>query len=365
MTGPPSHTIYRSDTLAVDFFEHAPRRQAVAVTFTWLSNRELDGLGYGGRFLAAQGFDVVAFKSAADRWFQDVPRETIATLCKHLDRRDYARRAGYGASMGGTAAIQFSGALKLNCVLAYSPQYRIDMAFDTQFAPYADGLAWRYPIDPSSIARECRYFLAYDPYDIDRHHIARIGSVIPPHNLHQIRLPFAGHLSSHFLSDTGLLKPLCASVLGHDAIPDIGFRQRRRQSQTYLAAMARRAKQRGRKQLSLNLIDQAIVLAPRNLEHLLLRSENLFDLGRHDEALRDLRRAAELSHDDPYRLATLSHMLGMRGDDAAALAAIGRAIELDPTLPAFHAHREAVGKRMAHHQAKAAAAVRKQQRPEG
>ena len=61
-------------------------------------------------------------------------------------RPRHARRVAYGTSMGGYAAIQLSAALKLDAVLALSPQFEVDKAYDTRWKVLANSIDYRYRI---------------------------------------------------------------------------------------------------------------------------------------------------------------------------------------------------------------------------
>ena len=124
-------SLFKTDDIAIDFFSWADNpHKNIALTFTPFGmdgEVSLSGVGYGGELLLRNGFDVVAFKSARNLWYQNLLPETIAEVENFISSHSsqYTKRVGYGSSMGGYAVIQFSRDLKLDVVLALSPQFPV------------------------------------------------------------------------------------------------------------------------------------------------------------------------------------------------------------------------------------------------
>jgi hypothetical protein len=134
------YNILLLDHVQVDFFPAAIRTGKLVFTFTELSNRELTGLGFAGKFAVANGFDLVAIKSNADDWYQGLPLNTFDLVEQFLNGlpERHTSRAAYGSSMGGYAAILFARDTKADFVLALSPQFDIAQAWDTRWSSHAE-----------------------------------------------------------------------------------------------------------------------------------------------------------------------------------------------------------------------------------
>jgi tetratricopeptide (TPR) repeat protein len=76
---------------------------------------------------------------------------------------------------------------------------------------------------------------------------------------------------------------------------------------------------------------------PGNIATLLDLSELLADMHRWDEAGEKIRRAIELSPDDPAAHFCQGRWLMRSGKDSAAIESLRRALQLDPTYPGAHA----------------------------
>jgi len=301
-------TLYATDIFRLDHLRVAGRRvDRLACSFTAWGEQRLDGPGFGGSFLLAQGYDVLAFKMVRNNWYQVLPRELFDRIGAWLQPYAYRRRVGYGASMGGYAAIQFSGLLELNQVLALSPQYRIDEAFDTTWAPWARDLEFHYRIEPECLAPGCRYLIVYDSKDEDQLHVERIAQVIPAERLSLVPLPHAGHPVVTYLAEAGLLKEVSARGLDTGDLGGMDLLGRRRQSSTHLWALSMAALRRGHPQLSLAAIERAIAIDPQRPEFL-----------EHRAALKERLGIAERAPGPGTPLPTLAQVAGMLGVDPSA-----------------------------------------------
>jgi hypothetical protein len=243
-----SSNIYASDSLRIDYFwNDANGRGKLAFVFSGRGNRILGGNSFGGDFLLANGFDVVAFKSSEDDWFQKTPADIFVTIDALCAQKGYRSRVSMANSMGAYAAIAFSRLLKLDAVVAYSPQYSVLPSFDRRFE--ADpAIDWRYVISCETIAETCRFVIVYDKLDIDRFHVRALKAIIPAENFEELILPYTGHGVTTYLHEIGRLKDTTLSLLQGRRPSLRELRAERRRSGQYLIVLthhlARRRKYR-------------------------------------------------------------------------------------------------------------------------
>lgn len=326
--------IFRSADVAIDFYSADEPGRTVAITFTPFNTegeRVLDGSGFASELLADNGFDVVAFKARQNLWYQDLPPSAVADVERFL--RDYsprhARRVAYGTSMGAYAAIQFSAALKLDAVLALSPQFEVDKAYDTRWKALANKIDYHYRIDANAISGSCTYFVAYDPENLDRLHIDKLRPLIDPSRLVEIKTRHAGHPCGYLLSEVGALKPMMLSILRHNTVGHIApAMNKRKQSKIYLYRLSRSLTQRGKYASALIAIDRAISLDGNAPELHLQRSLLLDNLGRPDDALKAVSDVCRLTGDGNHWDATSAHAAKHR-NYSDALALIDRGVAWD------------------------------------
>ena len=255
-------------TLQVDFIQAGRGARRLACTFTPFNNRTLEGVGYAGEFLLKRGFDIIAFKSSADDWYQSLLPDDLAQIFSFIAQRDYRECVGYGSSMGGFAAIAFSGELGLHRVLAYSPQFRIDRDFDQRWKSCLDAIPmWRHDIGAPTRAE---VFIVYDNFSKDALHAAMIREALPVGAVREARLPFSGHPCAHFLHETGQLQALAEAFLSGNPVPRIN-REMRTQSIHYCKSVAWAALRHHHFVWAATAVEQALQLAPADHEALALK----------------------------------------------------------------------------------------------
>ncbi len=337
--------VHAAAHLRVDYFQGDPGNQRLAFSFTnWAppGATSLEGPGYAGKFLLENGFDVVAFKADRNWWFQDVPGDVFAAIERTLaaGKRAYRERVGYGSSMGGYAAFQFSGALKLDRVLAYSPQFVIDEAWEPRWQREAKGIVFAHRMMPASLAPNCRYIVAYDPCNPDIEHVRRFAAIVPRGQLRELRLRYSGHPTGDFIAETGHLKPFALALLrGEDEPPLQAIRRDRAQSHAYLRTLAAACLERAKPRVALALIDRAIAIAADRPLYHWQRSLILAGLERLDDAVAAGRKAHALAPDDALYALHLTHLLSRKGDAIGALAVLDRALAVDPDNAGGHRQR--------------------------
>lgn len=214
--GAPNQILFGTDTIRVEFFpsKKAERSNKIAFTFSAATNRRLDGNFDGGSVLARHGFDVIAFKTISDDWFQSLPEQALDIVAAFSACGGYTERVAYGTSAGGFASIAFSKLLRCTKVLAISPQYSIREEFDTRWKWFADPLEWRHNITAETVARECKFIWVYDNRSIDIVHIENINRTIGnPKAISEIHMPYVGHNVGVCLNEIGALKKIPIDIL--------------------------------------------------------------------------------------------------------------------------------------------------------
>lgn len=279
------HEIHAQDNLRIDYFRDDARHNTyLAFVFSAFGNRELAGNPYGGDYLCRNGFDVISFKNIDNDWFQSVPSAVFATIEAQISGRNYVKRFAYGSSMGGYASIAFSKRLRIDKALAISPQITIRDDFDRRWAKRARSIRWVYEIDGASVARDCQFFVLYDPDNIDQQHIDRLSTLLKD-KLRPLRIRFAGHNVALMLRQAEELKDVVLDVLTKDDVaPKVRVRNRR-QSLVYLSQLFAHLLARKKYRTALSVIDMAIALKPDEGRYLRDRSLALEKLGRTNEAI--------------------------------------------------------------------------------
>lgn len=247
---------------------------------------------FGQDFLARQGVDVIAVRRRHEHFYQALSRETFTAAVAPRLRR-YRRVVAYGSSLGAYAALYFCRDLPCR-VIASSPRVSVHPVYGV--AAWQQKLAFRHePFDPAH-RPVCLATVFYDPKDaIDRRYVE--GEVLPAFaSARVLRLPYSGHPSNQFLSEIGFIAPYVRAVVAGTQAPRLE-RRRKRESATYLATLAQACAQHGRHALCEALLVRALALRPK----------------------------AAL----PWRVRGLSAML--RGDSAAARAALEQALALSPS----------------------------------
>jgi tetratricopeptide (TPR) repeat protein len=230
----------------------------------------------------------------------------------------------------------------MDVVLALSPQFEIDKAYDQRWEAIAKTIDFRYRIDSSAIADSCKYFVAYDPGTEDIRHVEKLREVISAARLVEIQTPFSGHPSAYYLAETNLIKDLAISVLKNGTVEHITVGTHRKRSKTYLYELSKRLARKHKYRSALIAIDKAIAIDANAPALHLHRSEVLNGLGQADAALVAIDKAITLDGDAPalhlHRSVVLSHL----AQSEAALVAVDNAIKIDSDTPAFHLQRSVV-----------------------
>lgn len=170
-------------------------------------------LPFAFRYLKVKKKNVIAVKSLANDWYQN---DGIGDILDHIDHLAGARRRiGYGASMGGYAAINYSRRLRIDHVIASSPQYSIDPAkapFEKRYLKEAVGL--KFETDDMESCNRVGGIIIYDPFDkVDKFHIAKIRPLV---DATIVKVPFAGYSSLDYFGISGILDGVISRVLAFE-----------------------------------------------------------------------------------------------------------------------------------------------------
>lgn len=290
------------------------------VTFDSFTDfRTLDRPGFGESFLDGAGVNAIHVIPRENAWYQH--SEMLDAMARvHAATRRYRRVVTYGSSMGGYAALRFGGVAGAQAALALSPQFSIDPSIVPWEERWSESSRHFKPVWESSLPFPAldQAYVAYDPLNIDRKHIALIGAAM---EIEPLRLPGGGHPVTGYLSETKMLKHLILSVCRNDLdvpafIRDVGRRQHR--SAQFLIAMAdRMAWWRHARRLS--LVRQAVALQPDSPTSVRRLAVELRRARQFDEAIAMHRRSLELAPGHPNMMLQYSLTLERSGAIDAAL----------------------------------------------
>jgi hypothetical protein len=295
--------IYEDSHISVHAAPAAPGARAdVAVLSYSPMNHDFAAKGIPAMAaLRSLKFDVFGIIARQNNWYPQASlRKAAAVLLPHL--AGYRQRVAYGSSMGAYGAIKYSALLHCDHVLALAPQFSIDprdvAPWDTRFSRhFSQDLHADMRIIPQDVAG--RIAIVADPMlAVDLRHVRKIEAcgdctLIPAH--------FCDHFVVNPIASRTVLAALFEAVL-HDDLDRAKavYRQARKNSDYYrgalLHALARRRLRQGRLAAALQAGQAAVDIMPRQADFLV----------------------------------TLSRVHVARKDRDAAVAAAGRAVELDP-----------------------------------
>ncbi|WP_371345478.1 alpha/beta hydrolase [Ancylobacter sp. IITR112] len=199
--------VFASDTLQV---VKVPGRSdgPVFVTFEpMLPVRPPDRRGFGEAFFAKRGYTAYHVMCRGNDWYQ-YPDMEAALAAIRADIPLAARLVLYGSSMGGYAALRFSGWLGADSVIALSPQASVDprrASWEKRWAPETTALIW----DRLPPRRQAGVYVVYDPFNMDRRHVALLRREVALVPLHS---HFSDHHVTEYVLESGLLEPLILGV---------------------------------------------------------------------------------------------------------------------------------------------------------
>jgi len=238
--------------------------EVLMVTFDNLSAVNDDALGreaWGDKFFAENNWSSLGILSFEANWYRD---EILFDYLESL--RDQGFFARYkkvvftGTSMGGYAALAFSGLAPGATVLAYSPQSTLDEALVPWEDRFKSGRKqdWsgRYRDTSTLIGDTSKAYLCYDPYmPGDKAHADRIKGDQVVH----LHTNYVGHKNVVFLRRADILKHITMLCVTGDMTPAIFnqlYRSRRKLPWYYYGLMDMALK-RGHMGLSQRIIRAA------------------------------------------------------------------------------------------------------------
>lgn len=329
----PMRMIFQSATYRVEHHAADVHRKArsVVCTFTPYGFRDLDKPGFGVAFLQKLGFDVIAFKSARDRWFQDMPDEILPKVRSECLAGRYDTIMTYGSSMGGFAALACADALGAQRVIAMSPQFTIKEAYDTRWAANAKGLKWNRPIDTAAVGNADVHVVYDDRSPLEMSHITRLQAIVPSGRLHEIRLPFSGHPSLAYLRQVGSVSSFVRQLLiaPHD-MHCIDTWSDRRHSANFYMALSAHLESREKTGSAIWAMQQAQNIAPGNAIVMHQFALLLERAGRIDDAIVQAVKATQTGVSNPGYRQHLGMLMYRSGRYAEAVSALTEALRLSP-----------------------------------
>jgi Flp pilus assembly protein TadD len=325
--------LYRSDTLLV-------RQVAIEGCDRWVITFDhhsigdgFDREGFGESFLKANGISAIHVLGRGNDWYQYDDIFAAAAVVRAATS-GAVRRVAYGSSMGAYAAVRLADAIGADAVLALSPQWSIDPArasWDNRWSQDAHRIRWL-----STMAAPLRCpastVLVYDPHlPLDRRHAELIAEQTGSH-----LLPVAHslHPASTFLGEVGLLRGLLEDLL-HDRFDAhamaMEIRARRASSAVYLGALAER-QPAVRPRTAIALARKARLAKPDSDLGMLSLAQILTRTGNHDEALGIHRQIAVKVNRLPIYLVPFANALVSAGEGQEALAVAGEVVDAEPEV---------------------------------
>lgn len=184
--------IYRSESARVVSVGRPEGKVCCATFFTYATDEaSLSTVkGFGEDILARIGIPAVHFINLKNHWWQiNDLSECLQAGAEVLGLAN--RRIGYGASMGGYAALRFSKALSLDESLVFSPKYSIDrdrVPFEKRWASQASQLD--FSSESMDVNESSTHHIVFDPRCDDAAHVDLVvadnpGADIRLHPVHE------------------------------------------------------------------------------------------------------------------------------------------------------------------------------------
>lgn len=208
--------MYEDDDIIVTFFNG--NSDFLLVTFG-----DLVTLANGNAFYAEQPvrkaeLNCVGFMAKSANWF---PASSMEAAYRHITPilSRFTQRITYGGSMGGYAAIKFSALLQADRIVAFCPQWSIDVdecggidpGWSAYFQPRMTGMSIR----PSDIAGKLYCFVDLgDP--TDAFHAGRIAAIAESVTI--VNVPMCSHHVTVVLAGTENLQTIISLCRSDDII---------------------------------------------------------------------------------------------------------------------------------------------------
>lgn len=181
----------------------------------------------GENYLSSRNINHITIKCGRNTWYQDEEFSGVIHAIRQAGAGFHL--IGYGASMGGYAAISFYECLGLADAISFCPQFSIDstkVPFETRWRKEAGDLVFRNDFASGTpVARKAT--VIYDPFHkLDSAHCALIAQYHP--GIRLFRLPFCGHNPQEYLRALrpgGLLPEFVEALLTDQFEPEM-YRKR-------------------------------------------------------------------------------------------------------------------------------------------
>ncbi|WP_092886128.1 hypothetical protein [Roseicitreum antarcticum] len=221
------------------------------VTFDhWVEGKAGWSVAAPSKAFEENGFDQLRIQSLRNDWFINADTPAFERAINQLARR-YDRVHALGYSMGGYGAFRFAGALRLNQILAVSPQYSIHpdvVPFEKGYLTEARGFDPVHGAMRADALPALRAQILADGFNpVDLRHAAMIAGVLP--GVSVIRLGAGGHPATGVMQEggRGFTAHRAAMTEGLDAsLVRAAHRACRRASPGYWRRLARMAERSGR-----------------------------------------------------------------------------------------------------------------------
>jgi FkbH-like protein len=271
------HAIVDRPDIRIDHFRGATKNDALVFIFGEYGGRLLAGSDAVMQFLLKNGFDVVAIKTNRDIGQENFVGRELAEVERWLSwtTRPYQRRVGYGSEKGAFAAMRFSRTLKLERVLALSPQFGSPMPVEDRL----EGVR-------SHLSDDCRYLVVFDPCTVEDEPVLRFLSMVRAERLRILPLPHSGHPVGPHLIELKALGPLLFNALSEGRLPAIAAMRRghRARSPIHLYQLAEHCLRRNHPGWALAINEQLSGIEDHPKTY--AQASIIFEqLGRHREAL--------------------------------------------------------------------------------
>jgi tetratricopeptide (TPR) repeat protein len=289
--------IFESSNLKV-LYSPKPQSSSLVITFSnWVAHPSLESEAFAQKFLEKSSHSALYFVCSSNNWYQYPEMDEACASCLPFIK-NYRNIIGYGLSMGGYAAIKFSGRLNCNEVLAISPQYSIDRSkvpWETRWAAEATKVVFFDDNICSSI--KGRIHILYDCNHVDALHALLIKN---ESSAILMAFPHSRHTPAGVLSNMGLLQPL-VEMLANGSFAANAFveeyKSRRAKSYIYYFNLAISGKNLSRK---IKLAQEALKLNDKHAQAWCRIAEYQRALGRRREAQNSITRALELDPNNEW-----------------------------------------------------------------
>jgi hypothetical protein len=202
-------------TQHVECVFHDRGGDVLLITFNEMGMRANGHAVWGQEPARKLGLSIVGFVTTKPNWFPaDDMNTCLAALDAILDGRNF-HKITFGLSQGGYASLKYSGRLKADTNIAFSPQISIspDDVKDRRFIKFYDEtIHCGMIVTERDVAGHS--FVLYDPYDAgDAEHCELIGKAT---TACLVRLPFVGHSSIRPFAGTRYLDAILRACMARD-----------------------------------------------------------------------------------------------------------------------------------------------------